>query len=1052
MDGVLKMNHKALLGIFLVFLVLVSASGFADHSSWVVSVNGESKSIRTSSNSYFLSRNLAIDDSDTLAVTLECVANGKMESIKILGIGASGASKHKGNSSYNLWNDKSYFYIQWTNKLTAHGLVNPGNAYAFYRKKDRHFKVDEYDYIRGDRTGFYVPGLSVNNAVIGISFEADTDWDEVLNIGKGSQFLNGFDAELRDLCNKKRLGEDCTADTDCISLICEEGKCASKRSSEKASSAAAATAEGAGKAIAVTGLYLTVDKETATAGLSPETCKTKGAEECVYLTIGKKIDYEKHKDWYVTVEINVGTKGFLTFTIDGKSDGDGRVDAGEVVVSRGNKFIKVKELMEGKNSIEVKAALTHSEGEKVTKAEEKWYKKGVSTGTSGSSGRSGGGQIGGTRPVAATDGTYNVVIKSTTSGKYYDVSKIVKQAIDEGELDGTGRKFTESEFNAKLNRNEGDKAVILREIGKHEGTIKGTLDMLGATNSAGDLIKGVIMTESKFGKNSTETTGAAPSCGIMQVAAPLFGNPNDPIYIPGTENCVGKVGREGCTCWSSWNKIPENMVGGIKILNFYLRKAHEMDGCSKYRQHKIAGLHGTTLGEVLGAASYNWGRGDIVRCSLEGRTITVEVDQDYPEYRYPTYVIAYKLIASGKKVTKTEGMKGDAGEDEGTGEEETPKVKEPVKCDNVLDCLAKNDRKLARDVLREQLKEIGEACSEGIECESESCVTLREGRKYCGSDMFLSTRAESAGKECIRSSECAELACVKDDGEVVNYMGQVGKCRAHLGIGKMCYHFDDCAMGLTCANNEGAVTLERGTCSNPLEVNAKCIRKADCRSDKCEEGVCVAVAEEVAPAPDSDIVEGLRCPTDEKPALVLGDSITAWTNSYADRLKRLCDCERCFEKEAKKSRTLGVMHEMLVTKLAENPTKYSQLIFLGGVNRMDFSDEHKITKYREIIDTAASEPYGLTVIALTLTPWRYSTWTAEYGARTERMKDWLLEEPGKNTDLLMTVNIYDPLADNQSPPSLKTEYRRNEEDQLHPNPTGQGEIARVIYEQVYSSG
>lgn len=202
-------------------------------------------------------------------------------------------------------------------------------------------------------------------------------------------------------------------------------------------------------------------------------------------------------------------------------------------------------------------------------------------------------------------------------------------------------------------------------------------------NDAKALLEAIAWVESGFNKSAIGTDQL--SCGLMQVNARYQGDCKG--------QTVDEIKKAECTCWSKWDTPATNVSASVKILISNLTAAYK--GCEAFGDRQIKGvMEGITVKEFLALVAYKYGAGGtrsrIKNCSETGGNIVIELSASADLTMFVETAakkLAWKHHFEGKK--PGEGFEGT-----------TPTVKEE-KCEteNVLDCLARNDKKIVMQTI-----------------------------------------------------------------------------------------------------------------------------------------------------------------------------------------------------------------------------------------------------------------------------------------------------------------------------------------------------------------
>lgn len=164
----------------------------------------------------------------------------------------------------------------------------------------------------------------------------------------------------------------------------------------------------------------------------------------------------------------------------------------------------------------------------------------------------------------------------------------------------------------------------------------------------------------------------------------------------------------------------------------------------------------------------------------------------------------------------------------------------------------------------------------------------------------------------------------------------------------------------------------------------------------------------------------------------LGDSITASGCSYADKIDA--------DKVALQNMQTSWMYNQIKVL---NLKGYKYLTILGGVNDIASGTNLETTKnnLKSIYKKAHAD--GLKVVAITLNPWRYPSWTPTKHQLTLDLNTWIRNKGENNIDIV--VDFYNLATDGQNPSAMKQEFwGTNAKDHLHPNCTAHQALANEI--------
>lgn len=166
----------------------------------------------------------------------------------------------------------------------------------------------------------------------------------------------------------------------------------------------------------------------------------------------------------------------------------------------------------------------------------------------------------------------------------------------------------------------------------------------------------------------------------------------------------------------------------------------------------------------------------------------------------------------------------------------------------------------------------------------------------------------------------------------------------------------------------------------------------------------------------------------EPGVLVIGDSIAAARNSFADQLG------------ADKLAGVGwTTRRMLEAVRQANLGNYGVVVVEGHVNDREATAEWTKANLREIFRMARDA--GARVVAVGITPWAgYRTWTPAAGMNRLEVERWL--RSGADGLIDQHVNLYAVMGQPGQPDRLDPGLDSG--DHLHPNSSGQGTIASLL--------
>lgn len=174
-----------------------------------------------------------------------------------------------------------------------------------------------------------------------------------------------------------------------------------------------------------------------------------------------------------------------------------------------------------------------------------------------------------------------------------------------------------------------------------------------------------------------------------------------------------------------------------------------------------------------------------------------------------------------------------------------------------------------------------------------------------------------------------------------------------------------------------------------------------------------------------------QCPLNSTPPnitqnkyLALGDSITASSCSYADKI------------DADKIAIASKQTSWMLSQIKDMDLKgYKYLTILGGVNDItSLPATTAVTQAKKNLTAIYKKAHadGLKVVAITMSPWRYPSWSPTRHEMTLQLNEWIRNKGDGNIDIV--VDFYNVVKDNGNPPQLRSEFwGTNTNDHLHPN-------------------
>ncbi|MBU1131882.1 hypothetical protein KKC32_01330 [Patescibacteria group bacterium] len=173
--------------------------------------------------------------------------------------------------------------------------------------------------------------------------------------------------------------------------------------------------------------------------------------------------------------------------------------------------------------------------------------------------------------------------------------------------------------------------------------------------------------------------------------------------------------------------------------------------------------------------------------------------------------------------------------------------------------------------------------------------------------------------------------------------------------------------------------------------------------------------------------------------LAIGDSITASSCSYAKEMGST--------RIAVSSKKTAWMWDQIKEK---DLTGFKYLTILGGVN--DIASETSLATTKSNLTKIYQKAHesGLKVIAITMNPWRYKSWTEAKHQQTLELNDWIRAGGDGNIDKV--VDFYNLVKDNNNPPEMRSEFWGNRAqwtlgkdiDHLHPNCDGHAILKEAV--------
>jgi hypothetical protein len=146
------------------------------------------------------------------------------------------------------------------------------------------------------------------------------------------------------------------------------------------------------------------------------------------------------------------------------------------------------------------------------------------------------------------------------------------------------------------------------------------------------------------------------------------------------------------------------------------------------------------------------------------------------------------------------------------------------------------------------LKQIGEACAEGIDCESSFCANGVCCRMFCGGDCWSCAVAGSVGncEPVPAESPCAPARCDGNTLTLASTCDGRGTCRESplLACAPFACDAQAAACRATCASDADCAdaTCVNGSCARTPFGGVSCMSDDECASGFCADGVCCNVA------------------------------------------------------------------------------------------------------------------------------------------------------------------------------------------------------------------
>ncbi len=178
--------------------------------------------------------------------------------------------------------------------------------------------------------------------------------------------------------------------------------------------------------------------------------------------------------------------------------------------------------------------------------------------------------------------------------------------------------------------------------------------------------------------------------------------------------------------------------------------------------------------------------------------------------------------------------------------------------------------------------------------------------------------------------------------------------------------------------------------------------------------------------------------------LALGDSNTEYNLSYPASFRANCPGIP-FTKIARAGENAGFLWNLIKDRnLREEGFKH--IIVWAGVNNVN----NAIPNLKKIYDKARAD--GLHVIAVTITPWKaFGNWSPANQVTTDRINDWIRSGAEGSLAGQTIIDVYNYFEDPNNPDELNPIYGRDRipREQIHLNPQGQEELAKIIAQQAF---
>lgn len=161
--------------------------------------------------------------------------------------------------------------------------------------------------------------------------------------------------------------------------------------------------------------------------------------------------------------------------------------------------------------------------------------------------------------------------------------------------------------------------------------------------------------------------------------------------------------------------------------------------------------------------------------------------------------------------------------------------------------------------------------------------------------------------------------------------------------------------------------------------------------------------------------------------LFIGDSLTAYAQSYADQLRQICP-NLTYKKIAKVGEKTDWMHQQMINELKSN--KWDVVVIWGGVN--DIYARNSVTEAKGHLSSMYSlaQENKVKLVALTVIPTRtYKNATNKTVALTNELNEWIRGNPMVNA----VVDANKVLSNSNN--GTKAEYLQA--DTLHLTTSGQ---------------